>query len=110
MATYFKQNDTAPAYVVQLRDTTGGGDVAVDLTLASSVKFLMRSSGGSVKVNQPATFYDRAAGTLVYAWGASDLDTVGEYEVEFEVTWTDGTIETFPNDSYNTIVVVDDIA
>lgn len=106
MATY-KQNDTAPAYTVQLTDEDSA---PVALTLASSVKMLMRMVGTTTaKINAAASILYAATGIIAYPWSASDLNTVGEFEAEVEVTWVDGTVETFPNDGFNTILVVDDI-
>jgi hypothetical protein len=48
-------------------------------------------------------------GTVSYTWGGSDLSVADTYQQEFEVTWTGGAIETFPNDSYNTIIVKPDL-
>lgn len=110
MAVSYKQNDTTPPYVAVLKTTTDGVDTAVDLTLASSAKFLMRVAGGAVKVNATATISDAANGEVTYTWGATDLNTAGVYDAEIQVTWADSTVETFPNGGYNRIRVLDDIA
>lgn len=53
---------------------------------ASAVQFKMRQVGSSaLKVNQPVSFKD-ATGNWRYDWGATDLDTAGQYLVWVEVT------------------------
>jgi hypothetical protein len=39
----------------------------------------------------------------------SDTAEVGSYLAEFEVTYTDSTVETFPNDKYIRVEIIDDI-
>lgn len=109
MAVSYKQNDTTPPYIVALKSVTDDVEATVDLTLATSAKFLMREAGGAVKVNGTATISDAANGEVTYTWGTADLDTAGVYDAEVQVTWTGGAIETFPNGGYNRIRVVDDI-
>ena len=106
-----KQNDTRPVYVTTLQDNVDTTPVAIDLTNATGVKFKMRTHGstGIPKVNQPMAFVNRANGQVSYTWTTGDTDTVGTYDVEFEITWNDGGIETVPNDSYKTVNVVDDL-
>jgi hypothetical protein len=41
---------------------------------------------------------------------AADTDTIGSYEAEFQITFTDGKIETFPNSDFIRITVTDDIS
>jgi len=48
-------------------------------------------------------------GLVRYNWTAADTDTVGSYQAEFEVTYADASIETFPNDGYIRVEIIDDI-
>jgi len=106
MSFYIKQNDTTPSLRANLKN--GSGD-AVDLTNATS-RFHMRTMGGSTaSVDAAAQIIDEATGVVQYNWVSGDTVTNGTFEGEFEVTYPDGTIETFPNDGYITIEVTDDI-
>ena len=113
MTFQIKQGDTKPAYVVALKDNFGEEDeAAIDLTTADTVTFKMRESGntgaplvnGTASINAPAT-----SGIVTYNWGTADLDTVGTYDAEFEITWNPNEIETVPNGEYLTIEVIDDL-
>lgn len=112
MPFYIKQNDTRPRYVATLLDNFGEPDQApINLTNATSVKFLMRSTGnaGSPKVTAAAAITSAASGIVTYTWVAGDTDTIGEFDVEFEITWSDGGVETVPNDGYLSVVIEDDL-
>ena len=106
MSFYIKQNDTSPPIRATLKD---GDSVAIDLT-GASVRFHMRSiSGGAAVVDADATIINAAGGIVQYNWIADDTNTIGSYQAEFEVTYADSKIETFPNDGYVRIEVIDDI-
>ena len=112
MAFTIKQNDRRPHFVVLLRDNIGEDDeAAVNLTTATSAVFNMRTQAGtSLKINRgSATISSAASGEVTYQWGTIDTNTVGDYDAEIEVTWSDGKAETFPNDSYWTVSIVDDL-
>ena len=106
MAFFIKQNDTSPALQVTLKD---GTDTVVNLT-ATSVRFHMRPIGSStVKIDAPATISSATNGIVYYQWATGDTDTIGSFECEFEVTYTGGEIETFPNNQFIDVEITDDI-
>lgn len=110
MAFTIKQNDTSPAIMAQLLD---GSNDPVNITGATSVRFHMRPVGeGSpaAVIDEDATVVTASTGDVKYVWQAGDTDTNGTYQAEFEVTFATGEIETFPNNGYIEIQVVDDIA
>ena len=109
-----KQNDTRPKLVVTLLENYGEVDEApIDLTTATSVKFLMRAQDAPPsdppKVDAAAAITTAASGLVTYTWDAADTDEAGVFEAEFEITWGDGGVETVPNGSYFTVEVVDDL-
>lgn len=106
MTFVIKQNDTSPAILATLKE---GDGTLIELS-GATVRFHMRKLGSStVTVDAAATIYDVDLGQVSYAWQAGDTASVGLYEAEFEVTNTDGTVETFPNGSYISVNVIDDI-
>lgn len=107
MAFYIKQNDTSPAMLATLQDANG---TAINLT-GASVRFHMRTIGSTqTVVDAAATVVTPLSGIVRYNWIAADTDTIGSYQAEFEVTYADASIETFPNDGYIRVEIVDDIA
>lgn len=106
MAFFIKQNDTQPAFQAVLED--GAGD-PINLD-GASVRFHMRAIGAaSVKVDAAASVILAVSGIVRYNWSADDTDTVGSYQAEFEVTYADASIETFPNNGYVRVEIIDDI-
>lgn len=103
---YLKRGDTSPSLLYALDPAT------VDLT-GATVRFNMRpSSGGAVKVNRAAAVIVTATGapTVRYDWQPADVDTAAFFDAEFEVTYTGGAVETFPNDSFIRVTITGDIA
>lgn len=108
---YIKRNDTSPAIKYQLQDDAGD---AVDISGANDVRFLMRQRGGdTVKVDDNlagnVSLVDASTGIVQYDWQDGDTDTAGQWWAEWEVEYSDGTIETFPNDQYILVRVEEDI-
>jgi hypothetical protein len=95
MAWTIKQHDTWPNWVGQLRDSTGS---AVDLTNATSAKLMRRPNpAGSVQTLTLSIVVPATLGQVMRDWQTGDNDTANVYDCEVEVTWNDGSIETFPN-------------
>ena len=102
-----KKNDLEPKFRVTLQNADG---TAIDLSLATSVRFIMKqSSGGTKLVSAPAAFLDRANGVVEYTWASGDTDTVGPFQAEFEVIWPTGRPMTVPNGEYLVVNVVPDL-
>ena len=107
MAFKIKKGDTSPSLLAILQD---GDGVAVDVTDAS-IRFHMTPLGSStVKVDATAVIVDGATGSVRYEWASGDTDTEGAFNAEFEVTFANSAIETFPNDGYFRVDVDNDLA
>lgn len=85
----------------------------VDLTVATGVRFLLRSrsSASTPLIAAAATKEDQVAnaGWVHYDWQTGDTASPGLYFAEVEVTWPGGKTQTFPADGYGTVSVVSDL-
>lgn len=93
---YARQNDTLGTIRAQLLDENGA---AVDLTNAVGVDFHMKPRDGALKVDGACTIVDAVNGIVQWAWedAPTGLDTAGVFDVEWQVTYTGGGIQTHPN-------------
>jgi hypothetical protein len=100
---FIKRGDTAPAIRFALEP------VATVLT-GATVRFLMRVRGGA-QVAEGLAQIVTATGTptVQYNWTAADTVEAGQFEAEFEVTYPDGAIETFPNAGFIPVRVGEDV-
>lgn len=104
---YVKRNDTYSSVTEQLLDENLS---PVNLS-GCVVKFNMRLKTAAVaKVSSSATIVNAATGTVRYQWQGADTDTAGEYRAEWQVTFSSGRVQTYPNDTYNTIHILSDLA
>ena len=101
-----KQNDTSPTLSVIIADSTG---TAISLASASVVFKMRAVNSTSLKVNASATITNASNGAVSYTFSASDTNTAGLYQGEFQVTYSGGLIETFPNSEYISINILDDL-
>lgn len=102
-AFYIKRGDTSPKLIYTLSPL-------VNLT-GASVVFNMRRAGLANTVNRGAVaiIAPPTAGVVSYAWTAPDTALAGTFIGEFEVTYADGTIETYPNSGYLNVIISDDL-
>lgn len=105
MAFTIKQSDTSPSLRATLQDADG---VAVNLN-GATVQFHMKSLDGVVVLDEAMTITTPASGIITYNWQTGDTDTAGTYFAEFEVTYTDLSIETFPNTGNLPIVITPEL-
>jgi hypothetical protein len=103
---YIKTGDTSPAIRYAL-------DPASVVLTGATVRFQMRqrrSRGGATLVDAAAVVVT-ATGTptVEYQWEAVNTANAGTFEAEFRVTYSNGKIETFPNDGFISVKVSEDI-
>ena len=96
MSTFtIKKGDTSPSIVATLTDVDG---TAINITDAT-VQFHMRNmSNNELIVDAAATITNATSGIVTYDWLTADTASAGVFSGEFEVTYSDASIETFPND------------
>lgn len=100
-----KRGDTSPFIETVLYD--GDGE-PIDLTNAATVTFKMVACDHprAVKLNRvPADFTASAAGEVWYEWQTGDTDTVGKYNVDWQVTFPLGLIMTIPSKGFDIVEV-----
>jgi aryl-phospho-beta-D-glucosidase BglC (GH1 family) len=109
-----RQNDTASLIYATLTDED---DQLVSIESAAVVFQMAPIGGGPVKVQAEATNEqsgDAISGTNVgevsYEWQTGDTDTPGLYLAEWEVTFTDESVETFPNGGYTLVRITAEVA
>jgi len=99
---YVKEDDTEPVLEATLQNPDGSG---VDLSGAGVDIRITEARGGSNVVNADASIQDAANGVVRYTLQSSDTENDGRYRVEFEVEYSSGKIETYPNKGYHTLMV-----
>lgn len=112
---YIRSGDVVPLLVANLFEDDGngattvtiGGEIvggtttqgpATNLTLASSVLFIMSTKLGRNRVNHAATITQTNPGIVTYTWQAGDTGDPGaEWQGQFVVTYAGGTVKAYPN-------------
>jgi hypothetical protein len=105
-----KRGDTWPPVDAVLSDQDG----VIDLTTATVVKLLFKTATGSTTYSRNCTITDAPNGAVRYAWTLADAATgptsaVNSFNIEWEITWSDGGTTTVPNVGYKTLAVTADL-
>lgn len=97
-----KRGDTAPPLRANLTD----GGTPIDLTAASGIRVIGKRRGMTLFAR---TVTGTDQGVIQMPWGDSDTQLAGVLQVEIEVTWPGGTIQSFPAIGYLTIMIDPDL-
>jgi hypothetical protein len=92
---------------IPITGTLRNGDGTVVNLTSCTVKFVMTPIDVLTppKVNASATIVSAPAGTVSYTFAAADVDTVGMFDVEWQVTFPSTYVGTFPGDDYDRVVI-----
>lgn len=105
MTIYRVENDTDSPIEDTLEDGSGN---AVDISGFNSLDIHIEKPDGTLVTDDTTgnvTADDAANGDVSYDFQSTDLDQSGRYEYEWEVTFSDGGIETFPSRGFEEIIV-----
>lgn len=111
MTFTIKRGDTSPPIKYKL---IGPDDYGKDIRGYNDVQFFMRERDEytivvSDDVSGNVNVVDAENGIIEYDWTAGDTETSGTYDAEWQVEFNDGSVETYPNDRFITVKIVDDI-
>lgn len=105
---YIKQNDTAPSIQAVLTDSAGK---VRSMANASTVKFNMSTENGTNVIDHgTGSIVNAAKGIVAYEWQPGDTANIGIHNAEFEITYVNGQVETFPNNGYIRVIVKGELA
>lgn len=102
---YIKAGDTGLDLTGIVRDQNGAAkDIA-----GATVRFHMKTLAGTAKVAAVATNNQATGGTgaVLYSWAPADIDTPGLYVGEWQITYSSGDVQTFPNDRAGFLIKIE---
>lgn len=104
---YIKRNDLSPIIRASLKDANGN---YANLGGASVLFKMQRLTGSGDAISSAGSISDASTGTVEYSWQSGDTAISGGYRAEFEVTYSDGKVETFPNSHFIRVEITEDIS
>jgi len=102
-----KRGDTYPPLAINLTYIDDNNVSQPTDLRDSTVKIIIKTASFAI-VLSGVTLFDGQNGKISYSWQAGDTDFSGTYDVEVEVNWPGG-YQTFPNDSYGTLIIMPDL-
>jgi len=90
------QNDTKPT--IRMTCLSGDcGETGESINLSGTVvRFTFKKAlgSGNYKFKRVCDIVDASNGICEYSWATGDLDTIGDFSGELEITFSDGKIQT----------------
>jgi len=111
----WKEGDTWPPGFATLEapNAETGVKEVINLTGVVSVKVVAREKGKkdpeSPLFKVAVVVVDAAKGRIKYTPAAAHTENEGELNIEFEIDWGEGKIQTVPSEGYETMKVSDDL-
>lgn len=100
-----KQGDTRSGIHATLLNAA---KTSVDLT-GASVKFNLVTANQTAHLSRAAQVIDAIGGIVLFVFNVGETSEPGTYLGEFEVTYADGGVETFPNSGYIEVTIDKDL-
>lgn len=98
-----KRGDTSPSLRYMLPSDAS--------LLGAQVRFQMRRPDSDTVLDTPADIESVFEPAIVaHLWASGETNDPGRYQAEFEVTYSDGAVETFPNSGFITVIIPEDVA
>ena len=111
---YIRQDTITPVLRATITDDQGNPvnltDATIMFVMASILDYEVKvQAAADVLVSDPADLGDDEP-NVRYRWVEGDTDTPGVYRAEWQVTYGDGSTESFPNTGYLTVQVTEKLA
>jgi hypothetical protein len=108
-----KRNDLEPALYADVADGSG----VADLTTVSSWRMIARmrdvvtpafiDTGGNMVITVNPSDHTKAV--IKHTWQTGETATAGVLLIEYEATWPGGRKQTFPNNGYIAVRILEDL-
>ena len=108
MTTYYVKRGDVGSRTPRSFLEDGDGNPA-DL-VGAAVRFIVGVLGQEPIVNAEAEVIDEETAEVGYTWADGDLDDPGVYRGEYEVTYSDTSVETFPVNGYIEVWILQDLS
>lgn len=105
---YIKQNDTSPSLLAELQDSLT--NQVINLLNVEGSFHMWRLDTKEVVLKKPINVVSSGEGIIRYDWEQGDTAVPGLYQAEIQITYPDQTIESFPNDGYISVEIIEEIA